>query len=71
MADKAPIGTVPANPALVNLKEREKVLVDKLATLDKADANEFQRAGFDLSAIKHRNQLQLAEIRKAIEKETK
>lgn len=71
MSDPTPLGTVPRPepPELANLKEREKGFVDKLAKLEKMDANEVHRAGFDINEIKRRAQLQLADIRKEIQKQ--
>lgn len=70
MAEKKlpPLGTsaVLDNPSLANLKEREKTLVDKLASLEKADAAGFERRGFNLSEVKRRTESNLAEIRKEI-----
>lgn len=58
----------PDNPALVNLREREKMLVEKLAGHNKADANAYLRQGFDIAEIKRRTESQLAEVRKEIDK---
>lgn len=56
---------------VVNLREREKILAEKVANLGKADANEYQRKGFDLHEVKQRAQLQLAEVKREITKLTK
>lgn len=61
----------PPTLELVNLRERETVLLDKQKRIDGMDANELSRAGVDINEVKRRNSLQLAEIRKAIEKESK
>lgn len=71
MADKenrAPVGTepLPDSPELANLKEREKVLLDKQKNLEKMDANQQARGAVDLAQVKRQNALQLAEVRKAI-----
>lgn len=72
MADqkKAPVGTdpIPDSPELANLKEREKMLVEKGKKLDSMDANEQARGGVDIAQVKRQNATQLAEIRKAIAK---
>lgn len=71
MADKetrTPVGTepIPDSPELTNLKEREKVLLDKQKNLEKMDANQQARGAVDLAQVKRQNALQLAEVRKAI-----
>lgn len=75
MADqkKPPLNTAqaPENPELVNLREREKVLTEKVAHLEKVDANDYRQRGFDINEVKRRAQLQLAEVRKAIAKHAK
>lgn len=59
------------SPEVINLREREKILAEKVAGLEKADANEYQRKGFDLHEVKQRAQLQLAEVKREIAKLTK
>lgn len=59
------------SPEVINLREREKMLADKVAGFEKADANEYQRKGFDLHEVKQRAQLQLAEVKREIAKLTK
>lgn len=59
------------SPTLVNLREREKVLTQKLVDLDALDANHQLQHGVDVREVKYRAQKQLAEVRSAIEKESK
>lgn len=54
------------SPEVVNLKERERILSEKGARIDKMDANELARSGRDINELKMRNQVQLAEVRKEI-----
>lgn len=58
----------PDSPQLANLREREKVLIDKVANLEKVDANHQERQGWDLNDVKNRAKLQLAEVRSEIAK---
>lgn len=67
MADaKTPVGTEKAPSEVDRLREREKVLIDKIAKLNKSDGNHYLRNNFDLGDAKNRANLQLAEIRSAI-----
>lgn len=59
------------SPEVVNLREREKVLTEKIASLEKIDANHQLQHGIDVREVKQRTQKQLAEVRSAIEKESK
>ena len=65
MPDPTPLKPV-ESAEMTNLKAKEKMLADKLAGHDKADANHYKREGFDINEIKRRTQTQLAEVRKAI-----
>jgi hypothetical protein len=56
----------PDSPELVNMKEKERVLLDKAKRIEAMDANELQRSGRDINEIKTRNATQLADVRKEI-----
>lgn len=62
---------VEESPEVQNLREREKILTEKVASLEKADANEYRRKGFDIHEIKQRAQKQLAEVKQEIARLTK
>lgn len=66
-------GTIPLpeNPALANLRDRETALKTELDRLEKMDANKMQQGGHDFMEVKRRTQIQLVEIRKAIQEATK
>lgn len=56
------------SPELANLREREKVLKEKIERLNKLDAkHQLLQEGIEVSEVKRRAEHQLAEVRKAIE----
>lgn len=56
---------------LTTLKEAEAMLIDKEKRIDAMDVVQSAKEGRDIGALKARNQIQLAEVRKEIARLTK
>lgn len=62
---------LPASPEIANLRDRETALIAEIAKLAKMDPNQHSSGGHDLLEVKRRTELQLVEIRKALQEATK
>lgn len=54
------------HPDLVNLREREAMLIEKGARIEKMDGNALLRDGRDINELKDRNRRHLEDVRKEI-----